>query len=287
MRYLEKAPWLAAGGVFFMLSVAALSGSENAPRRDTATFEPSLQNNPTRDTYCRLKGSAEAVSVQRIYDGDTLLLEDGRKLRLLGVNTPEMGNGKQPAQAFARAAKQAVENFFADGQQVWIQTDVQLLDRHGRLLAHVFKGESLASGENLEQSLLRQGLAWHVAVPPNLQLAACLASTEDKARHERRGLWARYEPTLLAGKRLTAGGYQRIRARVGKVVFAKAWWINFSDDFAAVIYPENQKYFSRRQVAGWEGQWLELEGWVYPMRYKNRSQWRVKLETPYAVTPVP
>lgn len=283
MRYLKKAPWLATGGAFFMLSIASLSNLENSHARDRVISEPSRSNYATRDTYCRLQGSGEAVFVRHIYDGDTLLLEDGRRVRLLGVNTPELGNGKQPDQAFARAARQAVESFFTDGQQVWMQTDMQLLDRHGRLLAHVFKGESIARGENLEQSLLEQGLAWHVAMPPNLQLAACLASAEDKARHERLGLWARYAPTVLEGKGLTTGGYQRIRARVATVVLADAWWINFADDFAAVIYPENQKYFSRARVAGWEGRWLELEGWIYPVQYKSRWQWRVRLETPYAV----
>lgn len=231
-----------------------------------------------------LEGSGEAVAVQRIYDGDTLLLKDGRKVRLLGVNTPELGRGNKADQAFAREAKRMVENFFADGRQIRIQTDSQLLDKHGRLLAHVFKADSTDRPVSLEQALLERGLAWHVVVPPNLRLAPCLANAEYNAQQASRGLWAGYKPTMLAGDRIKEGGYQRIRARVSKVVFAKAWWINFGDGFTGVIYPENQRYFSRREVGAWEGQWLDIEGWVYRGTYKKRPQWRVKLETPYAVT---
>ena len=284
MKYLKKAPWLAAGGAFFMSLVALLPASQNPEARIAATSQPSHQKVVSKDSYCALEGVGEAVSVAQVYDGDTLLLEDGRKVRLLGLNTPELGRGKKPDQAFAREAKRAVEHFFADGQQIWIQTDSQLLDKHGRVLAHVFKGGSMEQSINLEQTLLESGLAWHVAVPPNLGLAPCLANAESKAQQAGRGVWASYKPTVLADERIKEGGYQRITARVSKVVFANAWWISFGDGYSGVIYPEHQRYFSRREVAAWEGQWLELEGWVYKASYKNRPQWRIKLETPYAVT---
>ncbi len=229
------------------------------------------------------RGHGESVAIKTVYDGDTLTLKDGRKIRLIGVNTPERGRNGQPDEALALAAKQAVQSALQTGSSR--QRDVRLYlgreqsDSYGRKLGHVF-----VDGQNLAAILLNKGLAWHVVVPPNIGLASCFAAAENSARRQGKGLWRNSLPQFVATKNIKQGGYQRVRGTVRKVSFAKAWWINFDDGFVAVIYPENQPYFDQSIVSGWRGKKLEIEGWVYGAKYRGKPQWRIKLATPFGLS---
>lgn len=246
---------------------------------------------------CTPTGSGQSVTVQRVYDGDTLTLGDGRRVRLLGVNTPELGRGGAPDEAFAREAKQAVEQFLVSADNLKLYFDTEYRDRHGRYLAHLATISSAHVSASLGQVLLAKGLAYHVVVPPNMQLARCFAGVENEARRARLGLWgasdsppSNINPVKSSAVRHASavrhGGYQRVTARVRRVLVSsgKAWWINLDSNVTGVIYPEHQSYFDATAVRAWQGHWLEVEGWVYEARYRGKSQWRVKLETPYAVT---
>lgn len=229
------------------------------------------------------RGRGESVVIHSIYDGDTLTLKDGRKIRLIGVNTPERGRKGKPDEPLALAAKQAVQNAVqVEGSR---QKEVRLYhgresrDSYGRTLGHVF-----VDGQSLAAMLLHKGLAWHVVVPPNLGLAACFAAAEQGAKRQGKGLWRSSLPQFVTTKDIKRGGYQRVRGTVRKVSFAKAWWINFDDGFVAVIYPENQPYFDKARVSAWRGKRLEVEGWVYAATYRGKQQWRIKLATPHGLS---
>lgn len=227
-------------------------------------------------------GQGESVVVKTVYDGDTFTLSDGRKIRLIGVNTPELGRKGLPDEALALAAKQAVQKAI---QPASTRRGVRLYlgrergDTYGRQLAHLF-----IDGQSLAAMLLEQGLAWHVVVPPNTGLAACFAKAEQSAREQAKGLWHKSLLQFVVSNQIEQGGYQRVRATVRKISFAKAWWINFDNGFVAVIYPENQHYFDKEKVSAWRGRQLEIEGWVYLAKYRGKQQWRIKLATPYGLS---
>ncbi len=229
------------------------------------------------------RGRGESVAIKTVYDGDTLTLKDGRKIRLIGVNTPERGRKGKPDEALALAAKQAVQSAVQTDNSR--QRDVRLYlgreqtDAYGRKLGYLF-----VDGQSLSAMLLSKGLAWHVVVPPNIGLAPCFGVAEKSARRQGKGLWRSSLPQYVATKNIKQGGYQRVRGIVRKVSFAKAWWINFDDGFVAVIYPENQPYFDKSMVSGWRGKQLEIEGWVYSAKYRGKQQWRIKLATPYGLS---
>lgn len=211
-----------------------------------------------------------------VADGDTLELADGRRVRLIGINTPELDRDGQPAQPLAEAAAARVRQILASAEAVWLVTDKEQKDDHGRLLAHVFT----PAGTNLEANLLAEGLGWHVAVPPNLSMADCLARAEQRARRQDLGVW-QHPPADAAA--IDSGGFKRIRGRVESINFARAWWIDLEGELAAVIYPEHQHRFDRDEVAALEGERIELQGWVYPSRSEKYKPWRVKLETPWGM----
>ena len=230
------------------------------------------------------RGRGESVAIKYVYDGDTLTLKDGRKIRLIGINTPERGRKGKPDEPLALAAKQVVQSAVQASDSR--QKDVRLYlgreptDSYGRKLGHVF-----VDGQSLSDMLLSKGLGWHVVVPPNIGLASCFAAAEKSAKRQGKGLWRRSLSQFVATKNIKQGGYQRVRGTVRKVSFAKsAWWINFDDGFVAVIYPENQPYFDKATVSAWRGKRLEIEGWVYSAKYRGKQQWRIKLATPYGLS---
>lgn len=228
---------------------------------------------------CVPRGPGSSAIVARIIDGDTLDLTDGRRVRLIGINAPELGHGRAPDQPLARAAREQLAELVAVGGRsdtptVTLYFGAERRDRHGRWLAHVSRG-----GRSVERELTRDGLAYHVAIPPNLVLAPCLRDDERAARSAGRGLWNPALPGPVASAAVAAGGYQRVRGRVERIAFADAWWIEFAGGFTAVIYPEHQRWWDRETLSGWRGQTIEVRGWVYPAR---RGGWRMKLPTPDA-----
>lgn len=229
--------------------------------------------------HCSSSGKLEKVAVSRVYDGDTLKLVDGRKLRLIGVNASEMGHQGKPDQPMAMAATQAVKAFVQDSSQLLIQTDSQQQDRYGRLLAHLFNER----GENLEQQLLEQGLAYHVAVTPNLTLASCLARAELRARVDGIGLWGPNGITPVAAADVSTGGFQRVQGKVTELSLGKLWRLKLDNYLVAITYPEHQNNFEHSWYQALLGQSIEIQGWVY----RSRGEWRVKLETPFAVDRLP
>jgi micrococcal nuclease len=120
----------------------------------------------------------DTAHVARVVDGDTIELDDGRKVRYLGVNTPERG---QPFYQQATDLNAKLVN----GKEVRLEFDVDTFDKYGRTLAHVFVGETHV---NLE--LVRQGYANVYTVPPNLKYNEALLAAEREAREQQRGLWA-------------------------------------------------------------------------------------------------
>lgn len=231
---------------------------------------------------CELPGPGATARVARVIDGDTLKLADGRHVRMLGVNAPELGHEGTADEPLARAAKAALERLLGADHRtgktaavITLHVDRERLDRYGRLLAHVSSG-----GRNLELELLRQGLAYQVVIPPNVALADCLRAAERTARTAQLGLWSPSAAGPTASTAITHGGYQRVRGRVERVLFGATWWIEFEGGFRAVIYPEHQQYWERQTLAAWRGRAVEVRGWVYRGK---RGDWRMRLPTPDAV----
>ena len=130
---------------------------------------------------------AEQAQLKRVIDGDTVQLSDGRHLRIIGIDTPELGRDGRADQPFAREAKAYVERLLPVGSRVGLAYDNERVDRHGRTLAHLLR----SNGEPLAVALLQQGYARTLVIPPNSRQAACYAALEAQARQQHRGIWQR------------------------------------------------------------------------------------------------
>jgi len=140
----------------------------------------------------RATGStAESSVVASVYDGDTLTLTDGRRVRLLQIDTPELGSGE----CYSRASRTALVDMAPVGTRVVLETDTRLdkVDRYGRLLRYVRRG---AKNVNLE--LVRRGAATpYFYGGDEGRYAAQLMAAARSAQAAKRGLWKACPSTRL------------------------------------------------------------------------------------------
>jgi endonuclease YncB( thermonuclease family) len=142
----------------------------------------------------QLSGAAveeRTAVVASIYDGDTVTLASGQRVRLLQIDTPELGSGE----CYSRAARTALLNLMPVGSRVVLETDPALdkVDRYGRLLRYLNRG-----GLNVNLELVRRGAAApYFYRGERGRHAANLLSAAKAAKAARRGLWRACPGTTL------------------------------------------------------------------------------------------
>ena len=123
-----------------------------------------------------------AARVVKHTDGDTLWLSGVGKVRLIGVDTPEVYGG---AECYGRRASAFVERTAPLRSTVTYRLGTDERDRYGRALAYVY----LEDGRLLNLMLVQRGYAQVLTVPPNVEFAERLRSAARRARAAGRGLW--------------------------------------------------------------------------------------------------
>ncbi|MFH0764117.1 MAG: thermonuclease family protein [Candidatus Omnitrophota bacterium] len=144
-----------------------------------------------------LEAKEEFCYVERVVDGDTLKLSDGRRVRLIGVDTPELhysrkllsdskksDKGIKTIQAMGRRARDFTKSLCA-GKSVRLQADVEKYDKYGRMLAYVY----LEDGTFVNAKILEEGYGQVMTIPPNVSRAGYFLKLQQEARVKRKGLW--------------------------------------------------------------------------------------------------
>jgi micrococcal nuclease len=117
-------------------------------------------------------------------DGDTIWLSGIGKVRLIGVDTPEVFG---EAECFGRRASAFAKRVLRPGRRVSYRLGVEPRDRYGRALAYVW----LADGRLFNGLLVLRGYAQPLTIPPNDDLARSFVAAARRARRAGRGLWGR------------------------------------------------------------------------------------------------
>lgn len=204
------------------------------------------------------KNAPVYAGVRTVHDGDTVIMEDGTKVRLLGINTPEIDSATSSAESGGEAAKLWLKARI-EGRKARLEGDAETNDHYGRRLAHLFAED----GEHLNLSLVQQGLAVVSIFPPNLKYADGLSQAQQQAKQARRGVWGNpaYTAKPIASLPQTSSrGWRRWQGR------AESW--DYSNNylrlhFGAVeanIPKENLGLFP--PVREWGGKFLEIRGWA-------------------------
>ncbi len=146
----------------------------------------------THDPRCTTALAAGSVSseqwavVQRVVDGDTVVLSTKERVRYIGIDTPELHHPRKPVEAYGREAKE-FNRRLVEGKKVRLEFDLERYDKYHRLLAYVF----LENGTFVNAELLRQGYAQLLTIPPNVKYADLFVKFQKEAREAKRGLWGK------------------------------------------------------------------------------------------------
>ena len=212
----------------------------------------------TAHALCPAPASLPVAQVQRVVDGDTLRLTDGRSVRMIGLNAPETGKKGQSAQPFADAATRRLQALVDESEgQVSLRVGEQPADRYGRTLANVYG----RNGANLEAQLISEGLGYLVAISPNVALVDCQQAAEKAARQAGLGLW-RQSP-VQSPEQISSGGFAIVSGRVTRVQRnGGGLWIEFGDALVLRIAPNLVGEFDSARLQRLKGQQVEARGWV-------------------------
>jgi micrococcal nuclease len=156
--------------VLALAAALGLGGCDSAERREPAAA-------PSADGRI-------SARVTRHTDGDTLWLSGIGKVRLIGIDTPEVYG---EAECFGREASAFVERTVPLGAEVRYRLGVEERDRYGRALEYV----GLRDGRLLNRLLVARGYAQPLTVPPNVEYEDLFVRAARRARDAGRGLWGR------------------------------------------------------------------------------------------------
>jgi endonuclease YncB( thermonuclease family) len=235
----------------------------------------------TAQAFCPAPHGLTSATVERVVDGDTLRLRDGRSVRMIGLNTPELGKKGRSDEPFAVTARKRLEALVAasDGQ-VGLLPGKESKDHYGRTLAHVYG----ADGANFEAQMLAEGLGFQVAVAPNVDLVACQQIAERRAREAGLGVW-RQSPVLKA-EQINASGFAVLSGRVSKVQRNRGGvWIELQDSVVLRVAPNQLARFDIASLERLKGKQVEARGWVLDRLRRGglqagQARWMLPLTDP-------
>lgn len=138
-----------------------------------------------------LSSQDERAVVTRVLDGDTIVVTGGKKVRYIGIDTPELYGSTQDSECFAREAKSRNEQLIL-GKPVRLEKDVSEADKYNRLLRYVYIDDPLSSiheDTSINEILVSEGYAFARTYQPDIALQKHLTTLEKEAREKGFGLW--------------------------------------------------------------------------------------------------
>lgn len=188
MSWQDATGWLVAFGLLVAVAFSAFDiygGSTGPSAKETPRA-------PQAEVQSR-EGSSRDARVSRVVDGDTIIVRSVnrsgepsgalRRVRYIGVDTPESVKPDAPVECFGKEA--ATENRrLVEGRIVKLVSDKEAFDKYGRALAYVYVDGKLVNAE-----LIKGGFARTIEIPPNTSKADELNDLERVAIRTNKGLW--------------------------------------------------------------------------------------------------
>ena len=211
---------------------------------------------------------AEARVVE-VIDGSTVLLDDGERVRLAGIEPPKhiAGDATSGMELLAETARQTLARL-VQGRRVGLAMGGVPRDRYGRLRAHLMRGDD---GTWIQGALLAAGLARVHSLVDDRAAAAEMLVIEHRARAARLGIWSQPRYRVRTADQAAAGlnSFQLVEGRVKAAAVVRGrGYLNFGDnwreDFTVSIGPRDRRRFESEGIAieDYEGRLVRVRGWV-------------------------
>ena len=171
--------------LFFLATGSTKLNEYLPPQLKKIIYLPSPTTNPQIQGTSSDKSNLqkEVVKVIRIIDGDTIQLEDGRKLRYIGIDTPELTDPRKGMECYGKeSSKRNHELVF--GKNIRIEKDVSETDRYKRILRYVYIDEIM-----INELLVKEGYALASSYPPDVKYQDILMKAQEVAKANKSGLW--------------------------------------------------------------------------------------------------
>lgn len=207
--------------------------------------------------------------VIEVIDGDTVRLEDGREVRLVGIQAPKLPLGRPGFQTWplADAAKRTLEGLALD-RTVALEFGGRRMDRHGRVLAHLY---DTADDRWIQGAMLAQGLARVYSFPDNRALVPEMLALEREARDAGRGIWSDPFYDILTPDETEGAidSFQLVEGRILDAAIVRGrGYLNFGEDhrtdFTLYIDPESRRRFEAADIdiEALSGARVRVRGWL-------------------------
>ena len=208
-------------------------------------------------------------TVVEVVDGDTVILDDGREVRLVGTQAPKLPLGRPDFVAWPLSdeAKAHLEDLILS-RAVSLHAGGQAMDRHGRHLAHLVR---IDDGLWVQGQMLADGMARVYTFPDNRALAAAMYDRERAARAAGDGIWADPYYAVRSPDQTNGdiGSFQVVRGLVVEAAEVRGRiYLNFGQDwrsdFTVTVAPRDTEVFEAAglDLLGLEGQTIQVRGWV-------------------------
>jgi micrococcal nuclease len=138
---------------------------------------------PRDATHAAVVVENEVATVAHVLDGDTVELTDGRRVRYIGIDAPEIAHEHKKAECFGREALEANKRLVW-GKRVGLEKDISDVDTYGRLLRYVYVDNFLVNDRLVEEGFAR---AWNVL--PDERHKAIFFQSHIEAQAKNRGMW--------------------------------------------------------------------------------------------------
>lgn len=218
-----------------------------------------------RDLRLSPGGSAKVIE---IVDGDTLRLDTGKQVRLVGLQAPKLPLGRVNFKAWPLGddSKAALAKLTFN-KRIQLSYGGRKSDRHGRLLAHLHD----LDGEWIQGAMLRMGMARVYSFPDNRRQVAEMLAIERDARRAKRGIWSHpfYRIRQAGSLRGDINTFQIVEGRIRDIATVRGrTYLNFGadwrSDFTISIAPRDRRRFRESGVTieDWEGRLIRVRGWL-------------------------
>ena len=124
------------------------------------------------------------VMAKWVVDGDTIILNDSRHVRYIGIDAPEIDHKNQRAEPMGMEA-QSMNRKLVDGWKLRLVYDREKTDRYGRTLAYVYRSDGLF----VNAEMLERGYAHVLHHFPNISKEKILLTVQREAMERSRGIW--------------------------------------------------------------------------------------------------
>ena len=202
------------------------------------------------------------ADVSYVYDGDTVKLSDGQRVRLIGFNTPEMNYKHGAPEPLAKAArKQLKELLYANNNHINLR-----FGKVRRLLAHAF----LDDGNNIASIMLGKGLATTLVIPPNTWGLECYLQHEATARRAGIGIWALPRYHVVNSRDLKPEndkGYKLVRGKVIQVKHSRnSIWLSLEGYVGLRVSRRDLENFHAYDPSILQGREVIARGWLHNVK---------------------